>query len=133
MGTGNIRPFQSITGEPRFASDLGADPRDLFSIAGEAPAFDQDNLAIGFPSLWQIESECELVSRELRFALSRAIEQLPDRLNDFPGGRALDLLKELVAAFQFGGDVRAPRLWSQASRSARWSREWTSAASLCKR
>ena len=123
--TGDVQPLQTITGQTRFASDLGPDAGNLFAMAREAPAFNQNNFAACRPALRQIERKRQIGGDVFpgAFAISRALEQLPNWFDDFPRPGALDLLQQLLAALQLGGGVRAPRFWSRASRCARWSRD----------
>src|SRR5205814_5335147 len=94
-GLGYIEPFQSVTRQAPLLPDLGADSRELLPAPGEAPTFDQNDVAVRRPLLWQLERKGE-VGNEARIHRRwvRPMKQLPDRLDQFPRGRASNLFEE---------------------------------------
>ncbi len=97
---GQFRPLQTVTRQAPFASDLGPHPRDLFSAAGIAPAFDEKNFAARFPLGWQIEAKLQIAVRDRALRFARAMEKLPKRLDRLPRGRALHFLEQTLTALQ---------------------------------
>ena len=105
----DIRPLQAITSEPAFPADLGTDARDCFAAARKAPALDEENFAICFPFLRQIEREGQIIGDLFRVepGFARAMEKLPKRFDRAPRGRTLNLLEQILSVFQARSGIGA--------------------------
>src|SRR5947207_1580452 len=106
--TGDVRSVQTVARELRLVIKPDSNAGKLFALAGETPAFDKKNFAICFPPFGQIEGKGEL-RRGGKFdrGFARAMKQFPNRLHDFPRGRALDLFQEQIASLELCSRIRA--------------------------